>query len=131
MAQNGAGYDFTFILQRCITKKHLLPSCCIRQGSRITYMSVEKYRLRFVDCYNFLMDPSKKLSEAYQIDTSKRHFPHHFNTRENQHYIGRIPSEAMFGAKKMMPDNYKEFYERHQQVLHRTDWNFKEKSINR
>ena len=129
MAHNGAGYDFKFILQWCITKKHLLPSSFIRQGSRITYMTFEKYRLRFIDSYNFFMEPLKKLSETYKIDTLKGHFPHHFNTRQNQNYIGRIPSEAMFGAKNMMPDNYKEFHEWHKQQLHITDWNFKEELI--
>ena len=72
------------------------------------------------------MEPFRKLSETYQIDTLKGHFPHHFDTRENQQYIGRIPSEAMLGAKNMMPDNYKEFHEWHEHQLHRTDWKFKE-----
>ena len=45
------------------------------------------------------MEPLKKLSETYKIDTLKGHFPHPFNTRQNQNYIGRIPSESMFGAK--------------------------------
>ena len=54
IAHNGAGYDNKFILKWCITKKGLLPSSFIRQGSRITYMSFEKFRIRFVDSYIFL-----------------------------------------------------------------------------
>ena len=38
IAHNGAGYDNKFILQYCLNKG-LIPSSCIRQGSRITYMS--------------------------------------------------------------------------------------------
>ena len=40
------------------------------------------------------------------------------------YYIGRIPSEAMIGARNMMPDKHKELHEWHQQQLLITDWNF-------
>ena len=64
MAHNGAGYDFKFILHWRITKKHLLPSSFIRQGSRITYRTFQKYRMRFVVSYNFFMESLKKLPET-------------------------------------------------------------------
>jgi hypothetical protein len=32
----------------------------------------------------------KNLSQTYDIDTIKGHFPHHFNKPENQNYIGKI-----------------------------------------
>ncbi len=52
MAHNGAGYDNKFILQYCLTKG-IVPSAFIRQGSRITYMSFKRFRIRFIDSYHF------------------------------------------------------------------------------
>jgi hypothetical protein len=105
IAHNGGGYDFKFILKWCISKG-LTPDCYVRQGSRITYMGFRKFHLRFVDSYNFFQERLSKLSKTYDIDTIKGHFPHHFNTPENQDYVGCIPCEDMFGVQNMDPDEY-------------------------
>ena len=76
IAHNGSGYDNKFILQYCLNKG-IIPSSFIRQGSRITYMSFKRYRIRFIDSYNFVLQPLKKLSKTYDIDTLKGHVPHH------------------------------------------------------
>ena len=52
------------------------------------------------------MCPLKDLSETFTIDTVKGHFPHYFNTEENQNYIGSMPEEKMFGAREMTPETY-------------------------
>ena len=75
IAHNGAGYDNKFVLQYCLNKG-LTPSSFIRQGSRITYMNFEKYRIRFVDSYHFLLQPLRKLPKTWGIDALKGHFPH-------------------------------------------------------
>jgi len=50
------------------------------------------------------------LSKTYNIDTLKGFFPHHFNTPENQNYIGFLPSEDQYGVSNMDKDTYdKEF----------------------
>jgi hypothetical protein len=97
--------DNKFILQYCLFKG-MVPSSFIRQGSRITYMRFEKFNIRFIDSLHFFLQPLKALSETYNIDTLKGFFPHHFNTPENQNYIGEIPSEEMFGVKNMQPEDY-------------------------
>jgi len=129
IAHNGAGYDNKFVLQYCLNKG-IVPSAFIRQGSRITYMSFKRFSIRFIDSYHFVLQPLKKLSKTYDIDTLKGHFPHHFNRPENQNYIGKIPDEKQFGAKNMMPDDYdkdfKPWYDKQQEI---TDWNFKQELI--
>ena len=86
--------------------KGIVPSAFIRQGSRITYMSFKRFRIRFIDSYHFLLQPLKNLSATYDIDTIKGHFRHKFNKIENQNYVGKIPDESEFGVKNMMPNDY-------------------------
>ena len=59
-------------------------------------MSFKRYRIRFIDSYNFVLQPLKKLSKTYDIDTLKGHFPHHFNKPENQNYIGKIRDKSFW-----------------------------------
>ena len=129
IAHNGAGYDNKFILQYCLFKG-LTPSSFIRQGSRITYMTFKKYGIRFIDSYHFFLQPLTDLSNTYNIDTLKGHFPHLFNRPENQNYIGNIPAEEMFGVKNMSPTHYtndfKPWYETQKNI---TDWNFKKEMV--
>jgi hypothetical protein len=101
----------------------------IRQGSRITYMYCRKYEQHFIDSYNFFMSPLKKLSETYDIDTLKGYFPHHFNTVENQDYIGKLPCPKMFGAERMMPQDYKDFMSWYETFKGQDDWDFKEELV--
>ena len=65
------------------------------------------------------------MSETFEIDTVKGHFPHKFNTAENQNYIGEIPTEDMFYAKNMKPEQYEEFKEWYDKVDRSVAWNFK------
>jgi G:T-mismatch repair DNA endonuclease (very short patch repair protein) len=131
IAHNGSGYDFKFILKWCISKG-MTPDSYVRQGSRITYMRFNKFQLRFVDSYNFFLEKLSKLSKTYDIDTIKGHFPHHFNTPENQDYVGCIPCEDMFGVQESWIQieyetrNFLPWYNQQQDV---TDWNFKEEMV--
>jgi hypothetical protein len=110
-------------------------------------MSFRKYNIRFVDSFNFFMCRLKDLSKTFDIDTLKGHFPHHFNTEENQTYIGKIPDEEMFGASAMSVEDYisvkhllvdgikscnlefSGFLPWYRQQKETTDWNFKEELI--
>ena len=129
IAHNGAGYDNKFILQHCLMRG-LTPDNFIRQGSRITYMRFKKFNIRFIDSVHFFLQPLRKLSDTYNIDTIKGHFPHMFNRPENQTYVGRIPDESMFGVKNMSPDEYEsEFKPWYDKQKKRTDWNFKQELV--
>ena len=124
IAHNGAGYDNKFILQWCL-RKGLEPEAFIRQGSRITFMTFKKFKLRFIDSLHFFLEPLKNLSKTYSLEPVKGHFPHHFNRPENQEYIDPIPDEDMFGVKNMSSDYYeKDFKPWYDSEKDRTDWNF-------
>jgi hypothetical protein len=88
-------------------------------------MTFKKFKLRFIDRLHFFLEPLKNLSKTYSIESVKGHFPHHFNTPENQNYIGAMPSEDMFGVKNMSSEFYeKDFKPWYDGEKDRTDWNF-------
>ena len=72
-------------------------------------MYFRKFKLRFVDTYKFFLSPLADLSKTYGIDTIKGYFPHHFNTPENQNYIGRYPSIDYYGPQHMSPKKKADF----------------------
>ena len=51
-------------------------------------MYFTKFHLRFIDSLSFFLCPLAKLSETFEIDTVKGHFPHKFNIAENQKQNG-------------------------------------------
>ena len=108
------------------------PTKFIRQGSRIMYMEFKKFHIRFVDSLHFFLEPLKNLSYTYNIDTLKGFFPHLFNTKENQNYVGAAPSEEMYGVKNMDKDTYeKEFKPWYDKMVSECndDWNFKNEMV--
>ena len=70
---------------------------------------MEKKQLRFIDTLQFFQQPLADLSSTYNIDIEKGYFPHYFNTRENQNYIGDIPIVDQFGINKMTSEKYNDF----------------------
>ena len=103
IAHNGGGYDFKFVLQYCL-QRALKPDSFIRQGSHITFMKFDRYKLTFNDSLNFFLSSLDALSKTYNIDTIKGYFPHKFNRPENQNYVGPIPSIDDFGSNNMTPE---------------------------
>jgi hypothetical protein len=128
MAHNQSGYDGRFILQWCL-KRGMPPSKLVRQGSKIMYMSFKKFKLRFIDTLNFFLEPLKNLSSTYKIDTLKGFFPHHFNTKENQNYVGQIPDENMFGVNNMTANTYENEFKPWYDSVKNDFWDFKHELI--
>jgi hypothetical protein len=111
MAHNGAGYDSKFIKKWCVDHG-MPPNGLIEQGSRVTYMEFNRNRIRMIDTLHFFQSGLRKLPAIFDIkESAKGFFPHHFNTPENQNYIGKIPTAADFGYRNMKPEENKEFLE--------------------
>ena len=101
-------------------------------------MTFRKLNIRFVDSYNFLLQPLKSLPATYDIKDDegellgKGYFPHVFNTPENQDYVGNIPLPVTFGDRNMMDKDHKAFHKWYAfykwKALSRgyDKWNFKE-----
>jgi hypothetical protein len=75
-------------------------------------MEFNRNRIRMIDTLHFFQSGLRKLPAIFDIkESAKGFFPHHFNTPENQNYIGKIPTAADFGYRNMKPEENKEFLE--------------------
>ena len=66
-------------------------------------MSVERsLHIKMIDSLNFFPKKLSKLPEAFCMNKlQKGCFPHHFNTRENQNYVGPYPKPKLYGHNFM------------------------------
>ena len=54
--------------------------------------------MKVIDSLNLLPMKLSKLPEAFGLEELKKGwFPHHFNTRENQNYVGPYPEAKYYG----------------------------------
>ena len=102
VCHNMKGYDGYFLLEYLIDQS-MRPDKIIYNGSKIMYMTVEKDLLiKVIDSLNFLPMKLSKLPEVFGIkELKKGWFPHFFNTRENQRYVGPYPDPKYYGCDIM------------------------------
>jgi len=118
---NGKGYDFQFILKSIVEGKidvgSLVTAKPVMNGSKIMTMSLTKKKsasrdrnsIRFVDSLNFLTMRLKDFPETFGLSTKKGFYCHLFNTKENENYLGAIPSRDMFCYSSMIKKDQEEF----------------------
>lgn len=96
------GYDGVFLLEYLVGHS-IRPSKVIYNGSKIMYMEVAKgLNIRICDTLNFLPMKLAALPKAFGLtELCKGYFPHYFNTRDNQHYVGLYPDAKAYGADFM------------------------------
>jgi hypothetical protein len=98
IAHNFKGYDGQFILNYLVHTARIKPKV-ILNDSKILFLEV--CGLKFIDSYNFLSCALAKLPAAFGLSELKKgHFPHFFNTEQNQNYVG--PYQA---AEYHIPDD--------------------------
>ena len=102
VAHNMKGYDGYFLLEYLIDQS-MHPDKIIYNGSKIMYMTVEiGLHIRVIDSLNFLPMKLSALPKAFGINELKKGwFPRHFNTRENQNYLGPYPDPKYYGHDSM------------------------------
>ena len=63
------------------------------------YMTVERnLHIEVIDNLNVLPMKLSSLPKAFGVEELKKGwFPHHFNTRENQNYVGPYPEATYYG----------------------------------
>ena len=96
------GYDGYFLLEYLIDQS-MRPDKIIYNVSKIMYMTVEKdLHIKVIDSLNFLPMKLSKLPKAFGLkELKKGWFPHFFNTRENQEYLGPYPDPKYYGCNFM------------------------------
>ena len=111
IAHNSKGYDAQFIRNWCI--ENSMKPYCIYNGRKI--MSMEVSGRRFIDSLNFVAAPLASFPKTFGLtELKKGYFPHYFNKKCNQDYVGPIPSKKHFGCNRMSSYGRKAFDEWYQ-----------------
>ncbi|OOY49400.1 hypothetical protein BOV97_12840 [Solemya velum gill symbiont] len=110
-AHNLKGYDGYFLLEYLIDQS-IRPSKIIYNGSKIMYLDVGKgLNIKVLDSLNFLPMKLAALPKAFGLrELRKGHFPHFFNTKVNQEYMGSYPEPKYYGVDFMGVKEREEFF---------------------
>ncbi|XP_068735251.1 uncharacterized protein [Montipora capricornis] len=115
IAHNLRGYD-GFLLCEYFYKECILPSL-ILNGAKIMSMELQEAEIKFRDSLNFLPMPLKALPKTFGLtELKKGYFPHFFNRKENQQYVGRLPPIENYNPAGMSRKEREEFLRWHQEL---------------
>ncbi|GBN58860.1 hypothetical protein AVEN_64698-1 [Araneus ventricosus] len=68
------------------------------------YLARKEICINIMDSMSFLPMPLSKLPNCFGLsELKKEYFPHLFNVRENQNYVGPLPSQQFYCADSMFP----------------------------
>ncbi|XP_077961146.1 uncharacterized protein LOC144382995 [Gasterosteus aculeatus] len=110
IAHNASGFD-NYILLEYFVKQKITPQVTMR-GSRVILMYDRSYRQRWIDSFSFLpMRLSKTPAALGFSDVEKGYFPHKFNTREHEYYVGKYPDPSYYGFDDMSDSDKARFME--------------------
>ena len=102
IAHNMQGYDGLFIY------KYIIDNLCpfdsvpetIVNGTKLIYMSFRE--IKFIDSCSFLKQPLSIFPETFGLKEMKKgYFPHLFNTKANQNYVGPYPDKVYYQSHFM------------------------------
>jgi G:T-mismatch repair DNA endonuclease (very short patch repair protein) len=115
IAHNGQAFDHQFILNYIMTETDLTPELIMR-GTKIIMMEVGN--IKFIDSLNYFPMPLKSLPKAFGLgdDFKKGYFPHLFNTKANENYVGPLPAIEYYSPDTMKEgdrNKFLEWYEEH------------------
>ena len=108
IAHNSRSYDSYFLCEYFF-KECLLPKL-ILNGAKIMSMELEAAEIKFRDSLNFLPMPLKALPKTFGLtELKKGYFPHFFNRKDTQHYVGPLPRVEDYGPDSMSTRERQEF----------------------
>ena len=115
IAHNAKSFDLYPVLEVLIDRHSIRPSKIIYNGSKIMYMHIaNKLNLTFMDSLNFLPMKLAKIPEAFGLqELCKGYFPHLFNTKNHQNYVGPYPGLEFYGYEYMSVGERKKLAEWH------------------
>jgi G:T-mismatch repair DNA endonuclease (very short patch repair protein) len=108
IAHYAKGYDSQIILQYCVNNA-VIPNVIYR-GSKIMLMELP-FNIRVIDFLNFVQSPLAALPKTFgfEKEIGKGDFPHLFNTRDNQEYVGGIPETHYYSPGQKKEDERAKF----------------------
>ncbi len=112
MAHNFQGYDSYFILQ--YLRENGVKYDVIMRGAKVLSLSVDMFKIKFIDSLNFIPMRLADFPKTFGIDElAKGYFPHLFNKKENENYVGPIPPTPYYNPNGMSPAAKEKFLEWH------------------
>ena len=119
IAHNGQGFDHQFVLNHVLTQTDLTPELIMR-GTKIVMMQIGN--IKFIDSLNYFPMSLAKLPKAFGLEDNfkKGYFPHLFNTRVNENYVGPLPPMEFYSPDSMKiedRDTFVSWYEEHKNDL--------------
>ena len=114
VAHNFQGYDGYFIQN--YLNKNGVEYKVIMSGAKILTLTVPMFNIRFIDSLNFIPMGLAKFPKTFGLDELRKgYFPHLFNKKENQNYVGPIPCEPYYMPNEMSPKNREAFQKWHKE----------------
>ena len=108
MAYNFQGYDSYFILQ--YLREHGVKYDVIMRGGKVLSLTVDMFNIRFVDLLNYIPMKLANFPKTFGIEElAKGYFPHLFNKKENESYVGPIPPAPYYNPNGMNPKDTETF----------------------
>ena len=102
IAHNTKAFDAQFILKELAENSERAAPSVILSGQNITML---KYgRTKFIDSINYFQMKLSALPATFGLpESSKKGYFPHFNTCENQRYVGALPAIEFYGPDTMAP----------------------------
>ena len=95
MAHNYQGYDSYFILQ--FLRENGVKYDPIMRGAKVLSLYAPMFDIKFIDSLNFISMRLANFLKTFGIDEiAKGYFPHLFNRKENENYVGPIPPSPYY-----------------------------------
>lgn len=115
VAHNAKSFDLYPVLEVFIDRHSIRPSKIIYNGSKIMYMHIaQKLNLTFVDSLSFLPMKLDKIPDAFGLqELCKGYFPHLFNTKPHQNYVGPYPELQYYGYHFLSTEERKKLEDWH------------------
>ena len=108
MAHNFQGYDSYFVLQY-LREQGVMYDVIMRGGKTLS-LEVPMLNIKFIDSLNFIPMRLANFPKTFGIEElEKGYFPHLFNRKENENYVGPIPPTPYYSPNGMSPKDKEAF----------------------
>jgi G:T-mismatch repair DNA endonuclease (very short patch repair protein) len=112
LAHNSKSYDGVILLNHILSKTYLDVKC-IYSGSKIISMTLPTFNIRCIDSMSFFPMALKLIPKIFGLACEKGDFPHLFNIRANQNYIGNFPDIKYYDIDSKSPKERNELIKWH------------------
>jgi len=112
IAHNARGFDSHFIMQYC--QENGIRPYTIYRGSKLMSLEIPCLKIKIIDSLNFVQQPLSTFPKTFKFEALKGYFPHKFNTKANQNYVGPMPDLEYYGHDQMKREERDRFLQWHQ-----------------